>query len=81
MNDFQEELASARVENKDGSVDRLCCQVAFESLAIKKLKVSMKSICVVGSAAARRKQNEQQRWQSSTALAQSVNTSFFEPGR
>lgn len=32
VNDLKEELTRAGVEDKDGSVDRLCRQVSFESL-------------------------------------------------
>lgn len=32
MNDLQEQLSSTRVEDKDGTVDRFCCQIAFEGL-------------------------------------------------
>lgn len=35
VNDFQEKLASSWIENEDGSIDWLCCQVTFECLQIK----------------------------------------------
>jgi hypothetical protein len=30
VNDLEEKLARFRVENKDRTIDRLCCEVAFE---------------------------------------------------
>ena len=32
MDNFQEQLACSRVEDEDGAIDRLCCQIAFKGL-------------------------------------------------
>lgn len=31
MNNFEEKLASSRIEDKDGSIDRFCGKISFKS--------------------------------------------------
>lgn len=42
VNNFQEKLTSAWIENEDSSIDWFCSQIAFESLKLKRLEICPK---------------------------------------